>query len=118
MLIPRRKRELFESTRRLWPPQLRLTDINRSGTAIGTEPPLYEVYETVTSRLPRDDHWAQVAAWSFHQALDKLGRRKFKRSQSILRPLDVSFRSFNTRMLSNLDQADWEAEREAYLALP
>jgi hypothetical protein len=111
------RREIFNNVRERWPSQIRMVGINSSQSAVLTTPPLFEVYKTISGQLAPDDNWAELAAWSFHQALDKLGRRKFRQRQTVLHPHDVSFQSFNTMMISNLSHEDWESERAHYMKM-
>lgn len=116
------KRELFENARKRWPEGVRILqmqpDINN---CVHTEPPLHEICEKIQNSIDSNDNWSQISVWSFHQAADKLGRRKFKNSERNLRFKDVSFMSFNTMMLRNLAESkwndDWKDEREMYLQL-
>jgi hypothetical protein len=116
------KRELFENARKRWPEEVRISDSQSNiNNCIYTYPCLSEIYEEVCSSIDNDDNWNQLSAWSFHQAADKLGRRKYKNSDRTLRFKDVSFMSFNTMMLRNLAEDkwsdEWKAEREIYLKL-
>lgn len=116
------KRELFENARKRWPEGVRILqmqpDINN---CVHTDPPLYAIIEKIQKSIDSNDNWSQISVWSFHQAADKLGRRKYKQLEQNLRFKDVSFMSFNTMMMRNLAEDkwsdDWKDEREMYLKL-
>lgn len=115
----RSKTELFELTRARWPDRIKIFIVqNDLGTQFITEPCLSEIYKSIEESLDKNDHWNQIAAWSFNQALDKLSRNKFQRADYILRPSDVSLDSFNTMMKRNLSDESWSVEREIFANLP
>ena len=116
------KRELFENARKRWPEEVRIFDIQLNiNNCIYTYPCLSEIYDKICFSINKSDNWNQIAAWSFHQATDKLGRRNYKKSDRILLFKDVSFMSFNTMMMRNLAEDkwsdEWKVEREIYLKL-
>jgi hypothetical protein len=117
------KRELFENARSRWPEEMQILDIQPIIlSCIYTKPCLNEIYRKIEKSMDISDDWNQVSAWAFHQALDKLGRYKYRNSSDrILRPKDVSFKSFNTMMMRNLAKDkwgdEWKNEREIYLRL-
>jgi hypothetical protein len=116
------KRELFENARKRWPEGVRILqtqpDINN---CVHTAPPLYKIVEKIQKSIDFNDNWSQISVWSFHQAADKLGRRKYKQLERNLTFKDVSFMSFNTMMMRNLTEDkfrdDWKEERERYMEL-
>jgi hypothetical protein len=117
------KRELFENARKRWPEEVRILEVQPNiDNSIHTGPCSIEIYDEIEKSIDIYDNWNCIAAWSFHQAAGKLGRRKYKKSERILRFKDVSFNSFNTKMISNLAEDkwgdDWKDEREIYLKLP
>jgi hypothetical protein len=116
------RRELFENARKRWPEGVRILQVQPDiNNCVHTDPPLYEIVEKIQNSIDSIDNWSQISAWSFHQAADKLGRRKYKRLEQNLRFKDVSFRSFNTMMIRNLSEDKWgdhwKDEREMYLKL-
>ncbi len=116
------KFELFENTRKKWPEKVQILEdqpyITWGGTVF-TEPCSNEIYHKIAKKMRVKDDWGQVTAWAFNQAADKLARRKFKNSERVLYFKDVSFKSFNTKLLSNLSGDDgWAEELAIYKALP
>ena len=112
------KRELFETARNRWPEEMRILSSELNKKPVGTDPCSIEIYREIENSIAIFDNWNQVAAWAFHQALGKLERYKHRRAEQFLRTKDVSFKSFNTMMMSNLSHDDWKDEREIYLKLP
>jgi hypothetical protein len=118
METPSSKRELFERVRTRWPQELHLPKAQPVLPAIMTEPSDVATYRKIEDSLPAEDEWTNLAAWAFHQALNKLVRRRHNASESVVFIKDVSFRSFDTQMKSNLADISWNAERAIYLTLP
>jgi hypothetical protein len=118
METPRSKRELFDSVRAHWPEEFRILDEQPVLPTVLTEPSDVDVYKAVEQFLDPNDEWHQLAAWAFHQALDKLVRRRHRRSEKLVRSKDVSFRSFDTQMKTNLTDSSWDAERPIYSDMP
>lgn len=118
MEIPRSKRDLFNSVRAHWPDGLRILDEQPVLPTVLTEPSGYDLYRAIEQRLDVGDEWLQLAAWSFHQAFDQLVRRRHRESRNLVGTKDVSFRSFDTKMKSNLSHTSWNAERPIYAAMP
>lgn len=118
METPRSKRELFDSVRAHWPDQFRILDEQPVLPTVLTEPSDHDVYLEIEQRIDPKDEWHQLAAWAFHQALDKLVRRRQSESCALVRSEDVSFQSFDTQMKSNLADSSWDAERPLYTSIP
>jgi hypothetical protein len=117
------RRELFENARKHWPEEVKILQVQPNiNNCVHTDPPLNEVVEKIRTFIDSNDNWSQISVWSFHQAADKLGRRKYKNSDWDLKFKDISFESFNTMMIRNLAESkwddDWKEEREIYLQLP
>lgn len=118
METPGSKRELFDCVRGQWPDEFRIPDEQPVLPTVLTEPSDYDAYRAIEQRIGQEDEWHQLAAWAFHQALDKLVRRRHRESNKLVRSKDVSFRSFDTQMKSNLTDISWDAERLIYSAMP
>jgi hypothetical protein len=100
------KRALFETTKALWPEEVRV-----SGNPNVTN----EIYQRNGNSFPQDDDWQQLALWSFHQALDAHEKRASAKGLPSIYPYEVTFAEFDTRMRSNLNgDACWLAERAEY----
>ena len=112
------RKEAFEATRSLWPNEIRILESHDAASVSNASPQLWNIYQEVESKLPVEDDWAKLTAWSFHQALDKLGRRRARERRESLRPMDVSLASFDTMMKMNLSDEDWRDERLVYDSLP
>jgi hypothetical protein len=112
------KASLFESVREPWPKQLTILIGETTVDRVSTSPCISEIYHSIDEKISSDDELKHLAVWAFYQALNKLGRRKAKSMYTTLLPQEVSFRSFNTHMLSNLREDCWENERELWERLP
>ena len=118
MATPGSKRDLFNQVRAYWPAELRISTDQSALPAVLTDPCGVEVYKAVEVQIGSGNEWHQIAAWAFHQSLDKLVRRKFGEKADIVRCKDVSFWSFDIQMNANLLDSSWDEERPFYVAMP
>ncbi|WP_156360116.1 hypothetical protein [Sphingomonas sp. Leaf10] len=98
------KVELFERVRILWPKRIEIEDSNA----------LWRVYKCIEEFAPDDDHWLQLAAWAFHQALHAYADRVRSEDCLTISPENVFFEEFDRRMRFNLADESWEMERKLY----
>ena len=99
------KSALFETTKALWPPAVRVSD-NPDAT--------HEIYRANEDAFSQDDNWRQLALWAFHQALRVHEKRALAKGLP-LHPHEVAFGEFDARMRANLSGADcWSDERAEY----
>ena len=118
MATPESKRELFDHVRAYWPDELRILANQCALPAVLTDPNDVEIYKEVEQRIGPENEWHQLAAWAFHQALDKFVRRKCSEASDVVRCKDVSFWSFDIQMNENLLDSSWDEERAIYEAMP
>lgn len=96
---------LFETTKALWPETVNVSD-NPSAA--------YEIYRAKEQAFPQDDEWRQRGLWAFHQALQDHERRAMAKGLP-LRPGEIAFAEFDTRMRTNLNGDDcWLDEQAEY----
>ncbi len=117
------RRELFEDAMKRWPESVMISEEQpRIKHCVFTEPCTNDIYSKIEENIGVNDNWRQVSTWSFHQAVDVLGRRLYKKGERALKFKDVSFKSFNSKMLGNMKEDApidyWKEEREIYLQLP
>lgn len=117
MATPGSKRELFDQVRAYWPAELRILADQAAFPAVLTDPNEVDVYKAVEDRIGPGNEWHQLAAWAFHQALDKLLRQRFREEAEVVCCEDVSFWSFDVQMNSNLLDSGWDEERALYAAM-
>ena len=118
MATPSSKRELFNQVRGYWPAEFRFLAEQSALPAILTDPCDVGVYKAVEAQIGSGNEWQQLAAWAFHQSLEKLLRRKFGQKADIVRSKDVSFWSFDIQMNANLLDRSWDEARPLYAVMP
>jgi len=114
------KTKLFDGTREQWPLTIRV--LPKDGvTRFDSDPCLNDVYRAVQAgcepagEWTAEDEWANLANWSFHQALWALAERAGERH---LYRDEVTFEMFDRCMRNNLSDDSWDAERLEYEESP
>jgi hypothetical protein len=110
MLMTIDKKDLFERTQALWPKVLEPdASLKRSSLA----QVLNKLYHEIEASVEEDDHWLQIAVWSYYQALST----EFDRELTEFSLHRVDFDDFDRMMLENLKgDKCWDKEREIYLS--
>jgi hypothetical protein len=110
MLMTIDKKDLFERTQALWPKVLEPdASLKRSSLA----QVLNKLYHEIEASVEEDDHWLQIAVWSYYQALST----EFDRELTEFSLHRVDFDDFDRMMLENLKgDKCWDEEREIYLS--
>ena len=94
--------ELFDRVKQLWPAKVSVLENEQN-----------DIYWSLEKRLG-DDDWMQVAAWSFHQALEKCAKAAFARGQEALLTSSVTLADFDANVRENLKHESWSADRPLY----
>jgi hypothetical protein len=94
--------ELFDRVKQLWPAEVSI---------LGNEQ--NDIYWSLEERLG-DDEWMQIAAWSFHQALEKSAKTAFAQGKEVLLTSAITVTDFDENVRENLKHESWSADRPLY----
>ncbi|WP_434404270.1 hypothetical protein [Sphingobium sp. DN12] len=94
--------EMFDRVKQLWPAEVPI---------LGNEQ--NDIYWSLERRLG-DDHWMQIAAWSFHQAVEKYAKAAFAQGKETLLTSSITVTDFDANMRGNLNHESWSADRPLY----
>ncbi|NWK94963.1 hypothetical protein DM806_04615 [Sphingobium lactosutens] len=97
--------ELFDRVKQLWPAEVSILENEQN-----------DIYWSLEKRLG-DDDWMQVAAWSFHQALEKCAKEAFAQGKEVLLTSSVTVDDFDANVRKNLKHESWSADKPLYGSL-
>ncbi|MEJ7926385.1 hypothetical protein WG908_06380 [Sphingobium sp. AN641] len=97
--------DLFDRVKQLWPAEVPI---------LGNEQ--NDIYWSLEKRLG-DDDWMQIAAWSFHQALEKYAKAAFAQGRETLLTSAVTVIDFEANVRENLRHESWSEDRPFYGSL-
>ena len=99
---------LFKIVKGYWPSEI-VVDMN-------LQDQINKLYWGVDSKIDHQkEHWLNLSAWSFHQALCKFKDVEVANGNLTIRISNIPIELFNDQMLFNLGGDDcWENEREEY----
>ena len=99
---------LFENIKKYWPSEL-IVDVNITDE-------INKLYWDVYSKIDhKKEHWLEVSAWSFHQALCKFKEAEVANGKTVIQISNMPMELFNTQMLFNLGGDDcWKQELKEY----
>ena len=104
------KFELLERTRALWNTAWSQLNAGRSQDAAHESVSRLDVYGCVSKLLPPEDDLADLAAWAFNQAIDRLASAEGVSKDVRLHIQNVSMNLFDEMMKSNLKHSSWAEE--------
>ncbi len=105
IIVAINKRDLFESTKALWPETINLSEPNAANN----------IYWLLEGAFPAGDNWRHVAMWAFHQALSELETQAVADGVSTISPHSLEYSAFDRWMRFNLEGDDgWATERIAW----
>ena len=94
--------ELFDRVKQLWPAEVPILANEEN-----------DIYWSLEKRLG-DDDWMQIAAWSFHQAVEKYAKAAFAQGKQTLLTSSITVTDFDANMRENLNHESWLADRPLY----
>lgn len=94
--------DLFDRVKQLWPTEVPILGNDQN-----------DIYWSLEKLLGGDD-WMQLAAWSFHQALEKCAKAAFAEGREALLISTVTVADFDANMRENLKHGSWAEDRQLY----
>lgn len=110
--------DLFPRISAAWPPSVDISNRQLSPSGKHWFPALAETHHEVEDAIDHTvDHWGNIAAWSFYQAIVEYANTVHPHSNRMLEVRSVPLELFNQKVIRNLSSPDFEEERNAYEGL-
>ena len=110
--------DLFVRISAAWPASVDISNRQLASSGKHWFPALAEEHHKVEDAIDCTvDHWGNVGAWSFYQAIVEYANTAYSRGERIVEVRSVPLELFNQRVVRNLASPDFEKERSAYEGL-
>ena len=111
---------LYEKLIRAWPAEISLSDAEApTGTAAQQFPKLSVAFREIEEKIAfTEDHWSSAGQWSFFQVFHAEAMALYQRGASVLNLREVPVENLSLQILHNLENDDWEAEKQLFRSFP
>ena len=108
-------RELFERILRAWPSVLDVSDRKPSPSGGYWFPALASINQRFEDTIDFvNDHWSNIGAWSFYQAMLSYAGQMYEEGHRTLTPASMPLALFDDRVRKNLQASGFEEQAAAY----
>lgn len=110
--------DLYNLVRPLWPDNLDISDgeLLENGGFMSLN--MSNVYQIIEDSIDfKVEHWKNLGAWSFKQAVWKHAKERFENGIYVIELSNISLESFDFQVKSNLCEESWVSERAQYSGL-
>jgi hypothetical protein len=109
---------LYNLVRPLWPDNIDISDGKLLENSGFMSLNMSNVYQKIEDSIDFEvEHWKNLGAWSFEQAVWKHAKECFENGVYVIELSNISLESFDFQVKSNLCEESWESERGQYLGL-
>ena len=107
--------DLFVRISAAWPTNIDISNRKQSPDGKHWCPALAEEHHKVEDAIDHTvDHWGNVGAWSFYQAIFEHANTAYSRGERIVEVRSVPLELFNQKVIRNLASPGFEKERSSY----
>ncbi len=111
-------RDLFLRISAAWPQSVNISNRQPAPSGGHWFPALAQTHHEIEDAIDHTvDHWGNVAAWSFYQAIVEYANTVYLHGDRILEVRSMPLEIFNQRVIRNLSSPEFEEERNAYEGL-